>query len=65
MIYLHSLLYNIIIIYRLIFFLLLGFRDAMNMKLYDASRDGKIDQVDLAMQEGADVHWKNPDEDGK
>ena len=37
----------------------------MNMKLYDASRDGKIDQVDLAMQEGADVHWKNPDQSGK
>ena len=35
------------------------------MKLYDASRDGKIDQVDLAMQGGANVHWKNPDQYGK
>ena len=35
------------------------------MKLYYASRDGKIDQVDLAIKEGADVHWKNPDQYGK
>ena len=39
--------------------MILDFLNFMGDKMYSAARDGKIDVVDEAIIQGADVHWKN------